>query len=601
MISRTYDGPTLTLEISKNGAKKAAVVLWRQGTEETVVLDEANLTAAADRARVLEAIADDEDRAEAAELLTRAGVELLALRDEPRADGAADAPALPFPTVEPWPEPVDGAALLAELVATIRRYVVLDEPAAVACALWVLHAWTLDAASISPFLALVSPTKRCGKTTLLTLLWALAPRPISASNISAAALFRAVEMWQPTLLVDEAETFLHEREELRGILNGGHTRATARVIRCEGDDLTPRVFSTWTPKVVAAIGTLPDTITDRSIVVHMRRKTPAERVERLRIDRPEALTELARRCARWAADAVEALRAVEPTEPEGLHDRAADNWRPLLAVAAVAGGPWSERARAAAIALSGGAPDTEDAAVQLLADLRELFEARDTEALTSESILAELTKREDRPWSEWSRGKPLTGRGLAKLLKRFGVAVKAVRFPNGTVAKGYARAWFSDAFERYLSPSQGSDRLHRLHDCETTTYAASRSVTTPGSVTDSESRNSLQDNDVTDVTDMTPGVAERSRDGERRTDDGGSRTGDGGNPTRPGAIAPPPGADRTGDGVIDPPREPILRPGDVVTRPDGSQELTPEARARLHAELARRREARLRADGGAGR
>src|SRR5581483_894715 len=153
-----------------------------------------------------------------------------------------------------------------------------------------------------------------------------------ASNISAAALFRAVELWQPTLLVDEAETFLHEREELRGILNGGHTRATARVVRCDGDDLTPRVFSTWAPKVVAAIGSLPDTLTDQSIVLHLRRKTAAERVEPLRLDRLDRYEPLARRCARWAADVLEALRAVEPVEPGGLHDRAADNWRPLLAI-----------------------------------------------------------------------------------------------------------------------------------------------------------------------------------------------------------------------------------------------------------------------------
>ena len=95
--------------------------------------------------------------------------------------------------------------------------------------------------------------------------------PLLSGNITPAALFRAIEAWKPTLLIDEADTFAKMNDELRGILNAGHTRDTAFVVRAEGDANEPRLFSTWAPKVVAAIGRLPDTIEDRAIRIVPRR------------------------------------------------------------------------------------------------------------------------------------------------------------------------------------------------------------------------------------------------------------------------------------------------------------------------------------------
>jgi hypothetical protein len=111
-------------------------------------------------------------------------------------------------------------------------------------------------AAASPLLALTSPEKRCGKTTTLSLLTRLVPRPLLSSNISPAALFRIVEKYCPTLLIDEADSFLRDKEELRGILNSGHTRDAAYVVRTVGDDKEPCRFSTWAPKAVALIGRL---------------------------------------------------------------------------------------------------------------------------------------------------------------------------------------------------------------------------------------------------------------------------------------------------------------------------------------------------------
>ena len=76
-----------------------------------------------------------------------------------------------------------------------------------------------------------SPEKRCGKTTLLSVLSELVSRPVVAANISSPAFFRVIEEARPTWLIDEADTWLQGNEMLRGILNSGYTRKTAFVVR----------------------------------------------------------------------------------------------------------------------------------------------------------------------------------------------------------------------------------------------------------------------------------------------------------------------------------------------------------------------------------
>lgn len=354
---------------------------------------------------------------------------------------------------EPWPEPVDGNALLQAIKSAIERYVVLPEQSAIAAALWVLHAHAHDAAFISPFLALLSPEKRCGKTTMLQVVGTLSPRRMFASNITPAALFRAVEKYRPTLLIDEADTFLREREELRGILNSGHTRTTAYVVRTVGDNHEAATFKTYCPKVVALIGKLPDTLEDRSLVLPLRRKGAGENVERLRADKLECMEPVCRQAWRWAQDNIDALKTHDPDVPTELHDRAADNWRPLLAVAELVGGDWPERARTAATALScREAGDTESLREMLLSDIRNLFDERNADRLFSEDIVEALAEMEDRPWPEMSKGKPITKRRLASLLARFKIKPKTVRI-GGETKKGYARKDLEDTFSRYIPPS----------------------------------------------------------------------------------------------------------------------------------------------------
>lgn len=354
---------------------------------------------------------------------------------------------LEFPPIEPWPDRVDGMRLVEELQTSIIRHVVLNEHQALAVALWILHAHALDAADHSPRLHISSPVKRCGKTVLLSVIARLVPRPLPTENISTAALFRLMEMHRPTLLIDEVDTFLKDKEDMRGMLNAGHRR-DGQVIRLVGDDHDPRGFRVWGAIVLAGIGDIPDTIEDRSITISLRRRRANEAVVRLGRNNAH-LDILAQKAARWTADNIASF-SENVDLPEELNDRAQDNWRPLIAIADAISREFGVRARQSALVLEleKANDDDEGAGTTLLADVFAIFEASGSAQLSSEYIVAELNKMDDRPWPTWRRGQPLTKNSLARLLKPFGIKSKQIKSTN---TKGYERIPVVEAHGRYCA------------------------------------------------------------------------------------------------------------------------------------------------------
>jgi putative DNA primase/helicase len=375
-----------------------------------------------------------------------------------------NAAALPHWHVEPWHTAVSGAELLDGIEKVFRRYIVLPKGAGEALALWTLHAWTIDAGDISPFMVLVSPTKRCGKTSVLIILYYLTPRSELASNISASAVFRYIQDTRPTLLIDEADTFVRDNEQMRGILNSGHTKAAAHVIRnveINGEH-KPQRFSTWAPKAIATIRELADTLEDRAIIVTLQRKPKAAAVARLRKRDGDEFATLRRQAARWAADNFEKLVDPDPDIPEVLNDRAADNWRPLLAIADLAGSRWPKRAREAARLLSGEGHESSSINVELLANIKKAF--GDKEAMASADLVAALVADPEWPWADWTRGRPLTQRQLARLLKPFFIIPQTVHIHGFKDAKGYRRNDFEAAWSAYLPGQDASSHQFRPSD-----------------------------------------------------------------------------------------------------------------------------------------
>ncbi len=220
----------------------------------------------------------------------------------------------PFIEIEPWSDPIHPAALLTDISNTLKRFVICAPETAHAATLWIAMTWFIEVISIAPLAIITAPEKRCGKSQLLFLLGRLVNRPLSASNITPAALFRSIDAWQPTLLIDEADAFLRENEELRGMINCGHTRDSAKIIRVVGDDFTPTAFNVWGAKALAGIGHLSDTVMDRAIILELRRKLADEKIERLRHAEPHLFRTLTAKLARF----LPGLCGSNPTSQAGV-------------------------------------------------------------------------------------------------------------------------------------------------------------------------------------------------------------------------------------------------------------------------------------------
>lgn len=364
-----------------------------------------------------------------------------------------------FADVEPWAHPVDGAPLLADLCEIIGQHVIADPPTIRAAALWIVHTYCMDVLTVSPLAHISAPEMRCGKTVLLTAMMRLVYRPLPVSSITPSAIFRSVELWSPTLGIDEADAFLKDNEEARGLINSGLYREGASVIRCVGDDHTPTKFSTWAPKILCGIGKLAGTIEDRSIPLRMRRKVAGENAANIRRSDPEPWLDLKARLTRWTRDHQHRIASARPTPAHGLGDRAQDCWEPLLSIADVAGGEWPGLARAAALALHGVEEETPSIGVELLRDIEAAFRERQTSRLATTELLNLLTHDEEAPWATWNHGNPLRPRQLAQRLSEFGVKPKTTRLPNRDRLKGYAVADFADAFNRYLSTERDTSSV----------------------------------------------------------------------------------------------------------------------------------------------
>lgn len=350
--------------------------------------------------------------------------------------------------LEPWDRPVDGSDLLSETANSIAKYVSVRLEAMFAVALWILYSHVYDVFRISPLLGVVSPTKRCGKTNLVSIVSYLVPRPLAFSNMTAASIYRAADTERPTLIADEADTFLKDNKQMRGVLNSGHTKETAFVMRADPEG-GQRRWRTWCPKVVAMIGRLPDTLEDRSVVIHMRRCGKDEKTQRILETTRGEFRDLHRKIIRWAMDNQEALAMVQPAIPSELHARAEDNWFPLLAIAEQAGGRWPEEMRKAAVVLSAYVDESTHGEM-LLKDIQTVFAEQKQDFVSSDRLVAALTQMEDRPWPEISGSQAISKAKVAAILRPFGIGPKLLR-RGKVVARGYLVSDFQDAFARYLA------------------------------------------------------------------------------------------------------------------------------------------------------
>lgn len=343
---------------------------------------------------------------------------------------------------------------LADYLGAVERFVLRyvafpseHEPVAIAC--WVAHAHLVDLFETSPLLAVTSAEMRSGKTRTLDVIELLVPQPFRVVTPSEAVVYTILSQRpRRTMLLDEADAIFGPRtseryEGLRAILNAGNRAGTPVLrVKLEGRRREVDEFDVFGPKAIAGIGNLPDTVTDRAIPIRLKRRAPGETVARFR--RRTASAEAAPIRFDWAHVVAD---VADVAVPEELHDRAADSWEVLLAIADSAGGSWPVRARLAAVALSSDEDAPASVGMRLLADIRDVF-GEDDGHLPTADLLHRLHELEDAPWEDWY-GKPLTGRGLAKLLKPYRVE-PIYRRVDGGPKRGYFRSDFEDAWSRYV-------------------------------------------------------------------------------------------------------------------------------------------------------
>jgi hypothetical protein len=355
--------------------------------------------------------------------------------------------------------------LLEAVHRFLTRYIVFrGEHQAVALSLFVAHSYAAEAADATPYVIVTSAEKRSGKSKLLEALDLLVRNAVQVAHISEAALYRTISEEMPTLLFDEVDTVFgknagSQNEGLRGILNAGYRRG-ASVRRCVGEGKKMRVekFDVFCPKVLAGIGQLPDTLSDRGIHIRLQRRSRGEHVDRFRprMVEPDA-ADLRNALGEWALGALDGLRQASPELPEALDDRGQDVWEPLLAIADRAGAEWPTKARCAAVGLAQGIVEEEPLSVMLLGHIREAF--GDSDRISTDDLLVALTGRDDAPWAEWWGQKVAEGgdavKGpaarLSRLLRPFEIKPRQFK-EDGDKRRGYFREHLEPVWERYLSP-----------------------------------------------------------------------------------------------------------------------------------------------------
>jgi hypothetical protein len=362
-------------------------------------------------------------------------------------------------------------------------------------ALWALYTWVVNVFAISPRLAITSPTKGCGKTTLLRVQHRITRRPQRVGSITPAALFRLIELVQPTVLLDETEKYLEDDSDTHAILNEGHAKGS-EALRVLGENNELRAFYVFCAVVFCRNGRLPDDLEQRSIIIEMKRRSAEEPLSELREDRPDQFLDVAKMCSRWADDNAALLVGADPEM--GVINRNRDNWRPLFAIADLIGVDWPQRIHEAAALLM--PRESESIGPMLLGDTQTAFDEKGTDRLASGTICSELAAMEARPWAEWKAGKAITPNQLARLLKPFGIS------PTGTIrvgdrtAKGYYRHQFTDAWGRYLGGRPSGEPSQRHNTDEAGTSCDSEPSQTPHGVTDQKCEKPLRPNDCDRVT-----------------------------------------------------------------------------------------------------
>jgi hypothetical protein len=233
---------------------------------------------------------------------------------------------LPFTPIQ-----TSSVEIYSDVLNFCKTYLVLKDEEYHLVTAWILASWLVDDFSSCPYLCMIAP-KSSGKTKVLEVLGELAYRAVSTISITPASLFRAIELWNITLLIDEAEhqikTDTEAGQALYGCLNGGYKRGSY-ALRTEGDanNRVPASFEVFGFKAIASTKLFHPTLESRSIVINMTQGIP----KKIIIDSGRAAI-LRSKLLFWR---FETLGKLKLAMPESLSGRLIEMFIPLFTVAQI--------------------------------------------------------------------------------------------------------------------------------------------------------------------------------------------------------------------------------------------------------------------------
>lgn len=349
--------------------------------------------------------------------------------------------------IEPYHEPVTHDEIYTALYSLVHEHMAIDEPLKVAFVLWVIFTYLTDISDFAPIAWITAPERQCGKSTLLGLFDRVVNKPMAFNNITQAVLYRVMEQFKPTLLIDEIDTSIKDKKELLGIVNAGYSRHANNVPRVNTDKGgIVEKFDVFGAKVFSGIGEMKGTFASRAIRFELRRKTNSDKVKRFnkRTLPYETTNEIQSKVKRWAVDNRQAVQAVQ-TPLLQINDRDFDNWEILLQIATVLG--VYDKALQACLTIC-NRKDEPSLNEMLLSDIRDIF---NVERMSSTDLLEKLNFDSEKCWQTLNNGSPLTSHQLAKKLKGFGIVSKNMRI-NSIQVKGFDKADFVKTWAQYLPP-----------------------------------------------------------------------------------------------------------------------------------------------------
>lgn len=345
-------------------------------------------------------------------------------------------------------ELVNGDELLAELVETVKKYIVADEEIIIVVVLWCIMTWCMNIVYYAPILHITSSEKQSGKTRLLNIIKRLSYDPEIISSITKAALSRKISDYHSTMLFDKLEKSFLRQKNVVDIFVSGFIKGSGSIAYCTGVENKPKSYNTWGAKAICSLGTLPKEIDAISIVLPLKRKLANETIKDVIYSAPEVWKGLRNKIDKFVEKNKEIIATIEVSPVEELTDKANDCWNSLFRIAQAAGGDWFERVKKAAISLTGkNAKESNN--IKLLKAISIVFEEKQVDNIGSVELCTILNEQ----YSDLkilNKGIEVTPIRLANSLKEYGLRPDTVTLNGGKKLKGYKLKQFTNIFNKYL-------------------------------------------------------------------------------------------------------------------------------------------------------